>query len=373
MKISMISFTAIGSHLAEKLAEELRSSSTFEEVSCTDGRHHHKEQEESLQDWTEEHFQQGNGMIFIGACGIAVRSIAPFLKSKTTDPAVLVLDEKGKFVIPILSGHIGEANLLAERIAKLTGGEAVLTTATDVNQLFAVDVFASRNHLEIADMEKAKMLSARLLDQRSVIGYIPAKIAEEIQIDGKMPHGLQFLTMVENPEKRLQKQEQHSFRQVIEHPLVSPQVPYFYISPYRIDELDALQLIPRSLILGIGCRKGKCAQELEAFLMELLKQEKLSLSAFDKITSIDLKKEEPGICELAQKLNLPFETYSADILSVMPGVYEGSAFVKQTTGVDNVCERSVMAAGADRVLIRKQASNGMTLAVGIRKEIYHVS
>ena len=82
----------IGRAIAEKLAEELRSSSTFEEVSCTDGRHHHKEQEESLQDWTEEHFQQGNGMIFIGACGIAVRSIAPFLKSKTTDPAVLVLD-----------------------------------------------------------------------------------------------------------------------------------------------------------------------------------------------------------------------------------------------------------------------------------------
>lgn len=96
----------------------------------------------SLPAWTERMFQEMDAILFIGACGIAVRSIAPYVKSKKTDPAVLCMDEQGKFVISLLSGHIGGANELTEEVAAVTGAVPVITTATDVNHKFAVDVFA---------------------------------------------------------------------------------------------------------------------------------------------------------------------------------------------------------------------------------------
>lgn len=96
----------------------------------------------SLPAWTERMFQKMDAILFIGACGIAVRSIAPYVKSKKTDPAVLCMDEQGKFVISLLSGHIGGANELTEEVAAVTGAVPVITTATDVNHKFAVDVFA---------------------------------------------------------------------------------------------------------------------------------------------------------------------------------------------------------------------------------------
>ena len=102
-----------------------------------------------LSEWVQLYFRQGNALIFIGAAGIAVRAIAPFLKSKITDPAVLVMDEMGSFVIPILSGHIGGANALARKIAALLGAQAVLTTASDVNNIPAIDEFATQNNLSI--------------------------------------------------------------------------------------------------------------------------------------------------------------------------------------------------------------------------------
>lgn len=106
--------------------------------------------EKGLKDWCAACFAKAELIIFIGACGIAVRTIAPLLKSKTEDPAVLVLDEAGQYVISLLSGHIGGANAYAQKIAGLTGATPVITTASDVRGKIAVDVFAKNNHLTIA-------------------------------------------------------------------------------------------------------------------------------------------------------------------------------------------------------------------------------
>ena len=122
----------------------------------------------SLPAWTERMFQKMDAILFIGACGIAVRSIAPYVKSKKTDPAVLCMDEQGKFVISLLSGHIGGANELTEEVAAVTGAVPVITTATDVNHKFAVDVFAVKNHCEICEMELAKETAALLVDGKTV-------------------------------------------------------------------------------------------------------------------------------------------------------------------------------------------------------------
>ena len=122
--------------------------------------------------------------MFIGAAGIVVRSIAPFLTDKVNDPAILVMDEKGKFVIPILSGHLGGANAYAEQLARKIGAVPVITTATDCNQCFAVDLFAQKNGLWIADWHKIKEISSRILEKEPV-GWI-----SEYDVEGVFPMGL---------------------------------------------------------------------------------------------------------------------------------------------------------------------------------------
>ena len=124
--------------------------------------------DESMKEWTKRRFEDSDAIVFIGACGIAVRSIAPFVKSKKIDPAVVVVDEQGKFAISLLSGHIGGANELAEEVAEIVHGQPVVTTATDLNGKFAVDVFAKKNNCFISDMELAKEISAALLAGKEV-------------------------------------------------------------------------------------------------------------------------------------------------------------------------------------------------------------
>ena len=108
-------------------------------------------------------------IIFIGATGIAVRSIAPFVKDKLTDSPVIVIDELGQFVIPLLSGHVGGANALAQEISQAIGATPVITTATDINKVFAVDVFAEKNGLRLLDKSKIKTVSSKILKGETII------------------------------------------------------------------------------------------------------------------------------------------------------------------------------------------------------------
>ena len=156
MQIEIISFTGQGSSLAEKIKEIMK---VYGNVQVTSG----KEKNISLQTWTENAFSKAQVLIFVGAAGIAVRAIAPFVQDKFKDPAVLVVDEKGTYVIPVLSGHVGGANAYALQLAEKLQAQAVITTATDINQKFAVDVFAKKNQLFIKDRAWAKEISAAIL------------------------------------------------------------------------------------------------------------------------------------------------------------------------------------------------------------------
>ena len=265
----------------------------------------------SLNQWTKDAFQKGNAMIFIGAAGIAVRSIAPFIKNKAEDPAVLVIDEKAGFVIPLLSGHLGGANALAKKIACLLGSTPVITTASDVNSLFAVDDFARENSLSINNLSLAKDFASNFLKEK---------------------HG------------------------------------NFSVTPF-IQEGDdkELLLVPRCFIIGIGCKKGKSCEEITDFIYRILGQHKINPSAIEKIVSIDLKKDEKGIIETAKKMGVPFKTYSAAELNQVSQKVTSSSFVEKTTGTDNVCERAVLASGGEKILIAKIAENGMTFALGVKR------
>ncbi len=287
-------------------------------------------------DWAAEGFREADALIFCCASGIAVRAIAPSVKDKTTDPAVIVVDELGHYVIPLLSGHLGGANELALAIADVLGATPVLTTATDLHGMFAVDVFASKNHLAIGSMALAKAVSATLL-AGGAVGF-----RSDIPWKGKLPEGL-----TEG----------------------DAELGVYISSDMSNDPFPkTLHLVPRKYAAGIGCRRGKSKEELETFLLEQLSDHGVSASEIRCIASIDLKADEPGLLALCGQYRVPLQTYSADQLSAVEGEFTSSEFVKAHTGVDSVCERAAVLASQGPLIIKKTAANGMTFALAEYEE-----
>jgi len=355
-QLGIASFTARGGQVADRLAGAFGKE--YEIIRYDRG----------LKDWCGCLFAGGaDGIVFVGACGIAVRTIAPFLKSKTTDPAVIVIDEAGQFVISLLSGHIGGANRLAERAAAILGATPVITTATDVNGKFAVDVFASDNHLRIRDMHAAKEISAAILRGERV------GVTCEGEIEGSVPSEL---ILLKKDKKAAKRDLQMDALRNAPRPIHStPEIGALIRIGVGTHSGDSglppviLDLYPKSYIIGIGCRKGKTEAEIAQYAERALTGLGLSFEDCAGVASIDLKKEEPGLLEFCGKRNLRFETYSAETLAEVKGDFSHSAFVSQVTGVDNVCERAAlfMAGEGGRLILKKQAENGVTVALAERK------
>lgn len=266
----------------------------------------------------KEAFEEKRALLFIGACGIAVRYIAPFIRDKFTDSPVLVMDEGGQFIIPVLSGHLGGANKIACQISEMIGALPVLTTATDVQGSFAVDLFAQNHDLSIANRDGIAKVSQKILEKKSVCVSISKEYEDNVDIA---------------------------------------------IAP---DQKDALiTLIPREYILGIGCRKGIAPKLLEHFVETSLLKHQITWKQIREIATIDQKKEEAAIKALSKKKNVPIVFFSAQTLSEQKGEFTASAFVKEQMGVDNVCERAAMAVcpGTGHFLQRKYAADGMTLSI----------
>ena len=302
----------------------------------------------SLRDWTGRRFAESDAIIFIGACGIAVRSIAPFVSSKKTDPAVVVIDEQGKFAISLLSGHIGGANELTEEISNLLHATPVITTATDINNKFAVDVFAKTNGCYISDMTMAKEISAALVNGNSV-GF-----ASDFPWVGEIPKELQLLDE-EDETKEKPEMGIYVTNSYLKHPFV-----------------HTLYLVPKIITLGVGCKKDTPAETVEKVVRKACDELLIPSVSMELVTSIDLKKEEQGILEYCKERNLPFETYSAEQLKEVEGSFAESKFVEETTGVDNVCERSAILGSSkhgekSNLILRKYAEDGVTAALARRK------
>lgn len=337
MQIEIISFTGQGSSLAEKIKEIMK---VYGNVQVTSG----KEKNISLQAWTENAFSKAQVLIFVGAAGIAVRAIAPFVQDKFKDPAVLVVDEKGTYVIPVLSGHVGGANAYALQLAEKLQAQAVITTATDINQKFAVDVFAKKNQLFIKDRAWAKEISAAILGgekigffcEGQVTGTIPKEVVTE-QVIGTMPE--------EVVAEEGKVTERHRINVGIH---------------------NTCQLIPKAVTVGIGCRKGKSAEEIETFVLEQLEKQQIAMESISCVASVDKKKNEAGILAFCEKYRLEFQTFSPEELERVPGEYTQSEFVEKTIGVGNVCERAAICAWKQNrahILQPKTAQNGKTLAI----------
>ena len=276
-----------------------------------------------------EAFANMDALIFVGACGVAVRSIAPFVRDKKTDPAVLCLDERASFVIPLLSGHIGGANALAARLAGALGAKAVITTATDVNGKFAVDAWAAQNGCAIEDFALAKRFAAEILEH-------DLPLCSEFPVCPPLPGGV--VAAAEGP--------------------FGVYIGCRTESPFGV----TLRLIPRKLRVGLGCRRGTEQAAIEAAVRQVFRENRLALAAISGVSSIDLKQDEPGLLAAFRANGWQARFYSAAQLRAVPGSFTGSRFVASVTGVDNVCERAALYGGG-RLLVQKQALGGVTVAV----------
>ena len=336
MKISVVSFTEQGRSLAEKFREQF----TDREVLLS-----HKP-EEGVSRWAGQQFFAGNALVFIGASGIAVRAIAPFVKDKLTDSPVLVLDERGRYVIPLLSGHMGGANDLAVCIAKRLGAEPVITTATDINGTFAVDLFAKENALRIRNREGIAAVSSKILQGETVT------------------------VAVEGDEAHTEGQAEDASGQLRQIPYQSAEQADILISTKKPEAFHGLLwLTPRRYILGIGCRKGKNCAEIERAVGAALVRTGLEIQDIALAASIDRKKEEEGILVWAGRNRIPFLTFPEEALRSVEGVFHGSDFVERTVGVDNVCERAALGAAGEngKLILEKQAADGVTVAMAERE------
>lgn len=367
-KLRIISFTRAGSALNQKLCKELSNS----EICCegyTMERYSEMFQlialKVSLSEWTKNSFEECDSILYIGACGIAVRAIAPYIKDKFSDPAVISMDERGGYIIPLLSGHVGGANELAIKIAHITGGVPVISTATDVNGVFAVDVFAKKNELKLTNKELAKLISADILDGKHVT------FETELPVDGYFPVGIDEFRGTEFT-KRKKTSDINFTKTENKEELKSAYKILVTSKSLMEEEVFTLQLIPQIICLGIGCRKNTRKEALELFVEEELEKHNISKEAIAYIASIDLKKEEEAICFLAAKYKSKFVTYSSDELKQVKGEFKESEFVLKTTGVGNVCERAALLVSNNGTMIQKKiARDGMTLAIAkINRRIF---
>lgn len=264
--------------------------------------------------WAREAFGTSDALLFIGACGIATRAIAPLVQDKTQDPAVVVMDEAGKFVIPILSGHIGGANALATQIAKKIGATAVITTATDTQGVPAIDTWAVAHNCAIENPSAIRDISAAALSGQAV----GVMIAERT---------------------------------------LTPPFPVTLI------------LRPRTLTLGVGCKRGVSPEHFEACVHSFLRDCNISPLSLLSLATIDLKADEPALQAFCAKYHLPLLTYSPEILNAVPGHFAHSDFVQRTVGVGCVCERAAVLASKGRLLIGKTAMDGVTLALAGKENV----
>lgn len=426
LKVSIISFTKYGIIISQELKKILmeyncnvtayttKSSIQYKNIQYKDI----KKINCTLNEWTGLHFKTDDIIIFTGACGIAVRSIAPFIQDKCSDPAVIVIDDMGLNVISLLSGHIGGANKWTRLIALKLNANPVITTSSDIHNKIAIDLLAGQNDLYIENMDAAKKIQA------AVIEGLPVSVFCNAGIKGNIPDNF-YIKKIPVNNSNIIKNNNHnsnnsngnnssnnnnsnnnningnnnsdsnynnnnsssnnynnnnctsngfsdnsSSNNVCSNYniVISPFNSFNKLSLFNNTNSITLHLIPKVVTVGIGCRRFKTYSEINSFVSKVLDAADISLYAVSDIATIDIKKDEAGILEFADRNNLPVLFYSAAQLESVTEDVSFSGFVKEVTGTGNVCERAALFPQGDKKLVlRKQADNGITVAAAIKK------
>ena len=325
MRIAILAITNQGRNTASRLKAELPST---ELLICHEG----------VKKSIEEAWGEYDCLICVMATGIVVRCISGLLDSKFVDPAVVVVDERGKYAISLLSGHIGGANKVVRMLAEKCGTEPVITTASDVSGHSAVDMWAVENNLSIANRDRLSPTSLKLLNSGSVNVY------QEHQYITKLPADFRFVSSKNEAD--------------------------ILISTDHVIDDNYLHLVPKCLFVGFGCRRGVEADEFQQVLDELSVNLNMSLEAIAGIGSIDLKCDEKGLLEIAKIHSWPVKFFTKEqINDICPSVIKTKVFKK--VGVYGVCEpAAILAASQDsvpgRLLVGKIKWERITAAIAIK-------
>jgi len=287
-------------------------------------------------------FHSYGGHVFVAACGIVVRAVAPLLKGKASDPAVVVMDQNGRHAVSLLSGHLGGANDLARRAAAFTGGEAVITTATDSAGLPSLDLLARDSGLFIENIGAVKTVNAGLLEGRTV--------------------------QVFDPESRLSVPSRHCelFEWVAAPHHLEPDRPRVAVT-WRSSPLPegCLVLRPRVVVAGVGCRKGAPTGDIVDAVLQACRMKSAAPGSLAALASIEAKRGEPGLLEAARQLGVETIFYPAERLGAVKAPNPSQAALKHM-GVESVCEAAAMlAGGTDKLLLPKIKTSNVTVALAL--------
>lgn len=302
-----------------------------------------------LKSEVERAFKTSPAIVFVCASGIAVRTIAPLLRGKDIDPAVVVMDEAGRFVISLVSGHLGGANALARRIASITGAAPVITTATDVHGLPCAEDVAQKFSLRIEDARRIKAVNSAILAGKRIAVVdrdAGRRKAMRRAFPGKKPFTF----------TRALPPDPGAFGAFI---VISP---FIEKLPPGIEK-KALVMRPGEFVAGVGCRRGVSAGDMERAVEAAFRGAGVSPLSIKRLATIDIKRDEMGLLRFAGKAGLEVEFLSAGRLSRAARKKRASGFVRSVTGTPAVCEpAALLISGARRLWIKKTKLKNVTVA-----------
>ncbi|MDK2565022.1 cobalt-precorrin 5A hydrolase [Romboutsia sedimentorum] len=344
-KICLVCITENGKKLALKINNLIENSHVYIVSNKNNNLNIDNEKEnvflvkDKLSVLVENLFKEYQYIIFIMATGIVVRVIAPYINSKFSDPAILVTDEKGSNIISLLSGHMGGANEMTLHISKLINSNPVITTATDVNKKSSLDMIAKKLDAHIDDFrENVKDVNAMLVNNQEVGIYIDG----DYDIDTR---GFKVLNSIENIDDLEKVVIVTNKKEITKNNSV-------------------IKVIPRNLVVGIGCRRNTDSLLLQESLNDLLHQYNIDIKSIKQIGSIDIKHDEKAIIDLASYLGVEFITVCAKDISKVDCLFDKSEFVKKNVGVYCVAEPVTHILSNGNLIIEKHKYRGITISVG---------
>ena len=349
MKLAVISVTNRGALLGNRLADLLSSFSNQVDIFAKQGRNPCSATSyELLSTLIADSFPRYEGLIFIMATGIVVRVIAPYIQDKRLDPAIVVLDEQGQYVISLLSGHIGGANELAVLIGQSIGAQPVITTATDVNKKPAVDMLAVKLNLSIQPFAKLKQMNARIVNGEQVKFFL----------DRALPNQEFYTKTSEKIGVVLEDMDQLATANYDATVLITNQVlpvskPHLYLRPI-------------TLAVGIGCRRGTSSTDILSAITEACFTIGHNISSIAVIGSTVVKQDEVGLLAVIQQLAVPSQFFINEELQECIDKYqlEVSSFVQKQIGVGNICAAAAILAGqSNKLLFPKTKYKNVTVAI----------
>ncbi|GIW48632.1 MAG: hypothetical protein KatS3mg079_108 [Caloramator sp.] len=309
--ISIIYFTSYGEEIAYKLKQHFKDA-------CIFNKNTYKGNLENI-------FNNSRAIIFISSAGIAVRIVSKFLKSKYQDPAVLVIDDAANFVISLISGHIGGANELCREISHFLSATPVITTSTDIHNIYAVDLFAKKNNMIIENIDNLKLISTAMIEKKEI------DLIKDIDVD-------------------------YDYRYKSKNSNIA-----LYITYKRVEE-DRPHLIlrPKVLNVGIGLRRGVDFNTLYNSLLTAFFLNNLSINSIKAVASYELKRDEEALWRLKERLNVPLIFFKKEEIDMVD--CDRDEFVFKSVGVMAVSEPCAKLLGG-RLIVKKFKKDGVTISI----------